>query len=189
MTFRPTFPTDFNLIRKVMVREIIKVTGLDPSSVVVTEPETQNEPRPALPYFGMKILVPGAKFGDDSKQYVSGTVWNSGGVRTMTISFDCYGNSHEEAYNYMALWQTSLDLENVQADLRQYGIAVELIGTVADLSALLNTGYEGRAHLDCTFHIAMNLTSDLGAEESVEVQGAVDTNSGIVNTDVTVGPI
>jgi hypothetical protein len=187
MTFRPTFPTDFNLIRQVLIREVVKVTGLQPNQVVVLEPETQNEPRPAKPYFGMKITTPSAKTGDDSKQWLGGTRWNSGGVRQMTVGFDCYGTSHEEAYNYMSLWQTALDLEDIQADLRQYGIAVSLMTTVADLSALLNTGFEGRAHLDVIFNIAMNLSSDLGAEESVEVQGAITTDQDVViDTDQTI---
>lgn len=105
----------------------------------------------------------------------------------MTVSFQCYGNSHEEAYNYMSLWQTSLDLQNIQEILRSAGIAVWTIGTVADLSSLLNTGYEGRANMDCTFGLAFNLESDLGAIETVPVQGTITTDQNkVVNTDQTV---
>ena len=96
----------------------------------------------------------------------------------MTVSFNCYGESHEEAYNYMQLWNSALDLENIQEDLRRAGIAVWVIGNVADLSQLLNTGYEGRAHMEVTFGIAVNLTSDLGAMESVDV-----TVNGTEGTD------
>jgi hypothetical protein len=134
----------------------------------------------------MKMTTPAAKSGDDSKQNLGGTVWNSGGVRKMTVSFQTYGNTHEEAYNYMGLLQTALDLSDVQENLRRAGIAVWTIGNVADLSQLLNTGFEGRTQMDCTFGIAMNLSSDLGAEESVEVMGAVAVGSENINTDQTV---
>lgn len=181
------FPIDFNNIRVTFAREIKKVTGL---TAIYAEPEVQHEPRPKKPYFTFKLTVPAAKSGDDSKDVVySGstptTVVNSGGVRKMTVVFDCYGKSHEEAYNYMGLWQTSLDLENIQEDFRAQGIAVWVIGDVADLSQLLNTGYEGRSHMECTFGIAMNLTSDLGEMDSGLVVGEIDTNQDIIDVDVT----
>ena len=95
----------------------------------------------------------------------------------MTVSFDAYAESHEDAYNLLSLWQTALDEENTQALLREAGIAVWTIGTVADLSALLNTGYEGRAHMDCQMGIAMNLQSDLGEIAKVPIAGQVDGNT------------
>lgn len=187
-----SFPIDFVAIRKAFAREIQKVTALSQNQVVLAEPETQNEPRPQKPYFSFKFNTPAAKIGDDTKSPVPNpdgtpsTIVNSGGVRMMTIGFDCYGNTHEEAYNYMSLWQTALDLPNIQADLRLVGVAVWQIETVADLSALLNTGYEGRAHLDVHFGIAMNLTADLGAIETVNVQGQVTTDQGnVVGVSVT----
>lgn len=184
---------DFNTVRAAFAREIQRVSGLDQNRVVYKEAEAPNSPRPKPPYIAFKITTPSAKSGDDSKQNVldsqgnGTTIWNSGGVRQMTVEFDCYGRSHEEAYNYMSLWQTALDLEDVQAILRQVGVAVWVIGTVADLSALLNTAYEGRAHMDCTFGIAMNLQSDLGAIEIVPVAGKVTTDQGVIeDIDVTV---
>jgi hypothetical protein len=172
------FPNDFTALRIAMVQEVQKVTGL---TCIVEEPQYQNAPRPglqgnagpSLPYFSFKVITPAAKSGDDSKDEVSGAIWNSGGVRKMSISFHCYGRSQEEAYNYMSLWQTSLDLENIQQDLRIAGIAVWLIGTVADLSTLLNTGYEGRTQLDVDFGIAFNLTSGLGEMDSAVIDGTV----------------
>lgn len=182
------FPIDYNVIRAAFANKIQAVTGLDQNRVILLEPEQVDQPRPKKPYFGYKFLVPGEKSGDDSKQHVSGSIWNSGGVRKMTIQFDCYGQTHEESYNYMALWQTALDLEDVQEYFRKYGIAVWVIGNVADLSALLNTAFEGRAQMDCTFGIAMNLQSDLGSIDQVTVDGTVTTDGGVVvETEQTVG--
>lgn len=184
----PIFPIDFNKIRIAFARELQKVCMLPANQVILSEGEIPDVPRPCKPYFSFKLITPAAKNGDDSKDNVldaqgnSTTKWNSGGVRKMTVAFDCYGLSHEEAYNYMGLWQTALDLEDIQEDLRRAGIAVWTIGTVADLSQLLNTGYEGRAHMECTFGIAMNLVSDLGEEASVTVQGTVSLSGvGVKN--------
>lgn len=187
------FPIDYNAIRLAFVNTIMLTCNMDQNHVIIEEPETQNWPRPPKPYFSMKITTPAARFGDDTILNVNdamgnpSTIWNSGGPRKMTVSFHCYGNTHEEAYNYMSLWQASLDLQNIQGILRETGIAVWIIGTVADLSSLLNTGYEGRAHMDCTFGLAFNLESDLGAIETVPVQGAVTTDQNVVvGIDTTV---
>ena len=181
-------PLDYNVIRKMFANEITKVTGL---TAILEEPETQNSPRPPKPYMSFKISRPGDKSGDDSKQQTldnmgnPSSVWNSGGVRKMTVEFNCYGRTHEEAYNFMALWQGSLDLLNIQADLRTVGIAVWIIGNVADLSQLLNTAYEGRAHMECTFGIAFNISSDLSYIETVVVEGTVQTDSGDNTISIT----
>lgn len=184
-----TFPVDFNLKRKAFANEIQKVTGI---TAVLEEGEAPNVPRPPKPYFSFKLINPADKSGDDSKQNVLDqfgqptSIWNSGGVRKMTVSFNCYGRTHEEAYNYMSLWQTALDLENIQEDLRIAGIAVWVIGNVADLSKLLNTAYEGRAHMDCTFGIASNIQSDLGYMDTVTIDGAINDDKEIIVTSITV---
>lgn len=183
---------DFNDARILFAREIQKVCALDQSRVILSEPEVQNEPRPDKPYFSFKFTTPASKFGDDSKDPVldgqgnATTVMNSGGVRMMSVSFDAYGRTHEEAYNYMLAWQCALDREDIQEDLRRSGIAVWLIGGVADLSQLLNTGYEGRSHMDCTFGFAVNTQSDLGRIEVVPVHGAVNTNQSVEQIELEV---
>lgn len=185
---------DFNLIRIAMVRcmqGVLPKQKNQPIPIAYAEPETQNVNRPDLPYFTFKFTTPAAKNGDDTKSWVlddSGnptSVVNSGGVRKMTVDFDCYGTSHEEAYNLMGTWQTALDLEDIQAVLRLSGIAVWIIGGIADLSSLLNTAYEGRAHMTCEFGIAMNLQSDLGEMDSVGVTGTIHAQNETVSTSGT----
>jgi len=181
----PKLPVDYNLIRKVICNQVQISTGI---LCVLEEPETAYDRRPTLPYFSFKITTPSVKQGDDSKQNVKDaqgnatSIWNSGGQRKMMVDFNCYAHTHEEAFNYMGLWQTTLDLEDIQQNLRDYGIAVWIIGTIADLSKLLNTGYEGRAHLDCSFGIAMNLQSDLGYMDQGTVEGVIASDSGTIDT-------
>lgn len=172
------------------MREVNLITGL---TCIVQEGEIQQSVRPALPYMGMKITTPGARYGDDDKQQVLDNngnptdVWNSGGNRKMTVSFHSYGRSHEEAYNYMGLLQASLDLQNIQEDLRVSGIAIWIIGSVADLSQLLNTGFEGRAQMDVQFGISMNINSNLGEMDTFNIDGAITTDQNVIeNTSSTV---
>lgn len=175
-------PIDYDAIRKAIIREMEAITEM---VVIEEEPETQDAPRPEVPYMSMKIIVPGAKFGDDSQvahktddTHYSDTLVDIGGQRRMTVSFHAYGKSHEQAYGIMSLWQTSLDLKAVQEALRKAGIAVWTIGNVADNSQLLNTGYEGRAQMDCTFGIASNLSGVPGTGVIERVTG-----TGTVTTD------
>lgn len=185
---------NYNVIRAQLIRAIQFSTGLNPNNTIVMEQEAPGSKRPSLPYMGMKIINPGRRFGDDTQQNistgmpaVSSEVWSSGGPRGMTVSFHSFAESHEDAYNLMSLWQTSLDEPTTQSLLRQAGIAVWLIGSVEDLSQLLNTAYEGRAHMDCEFGIAMNVTSNLGEMDSVTVDGQITTDQGqIQDISVTV---
>lgn len=182
----PAQPLDFNLIRKTLINTVQYVSGLQ--QVVVLQPESQDWPRPAKPYIGLHITTPAAKSGDDSKQNVPDefgaptTVWNSGGVRKMSVRFVAYGKTHEDAYNYLTAVQTGLDLEDVQEQLRRSGIAVWIIGNVADVSQLLNTGFEGRASMDCDFGVAANMQSDLGSMDSGTITGTVKTGTSDIPT-------
>ena len=179
-----TFPVDFNAIRTAFARSIYSSTGL---TAMLEQPETQNVPRPGLPYIGFRIQSPAIKSGDDSHEYDPGTgLWKTGGVRKMVVVFDSYGSSHEEAYNYLTLWQCYLDTAPIREYLRAAGIAIWVIGNVADLSQLLNTGFEGRAHLEVSCGIAVNLSNDLGSMETAVVQGHVNTDQKTVVISTTV---
>lgn len=170
-----TYSLDFNAIRIALVNAVKTATGLE---CILEEPVLQGAPRPALPYMSFKITTPAYKTGDDDARVVSGTTYNVGGQRRMTVSFHSYAVEHEDAYNYMGLLQSSFETQSIQEVLRRAGVAVWVIGTVADLSQLLNTGYESRAQMDVTFGIAANITEDLGEIDTVEVTGTITTDQG-----------
>ncbi len=174
-------PIDYNAIRASVVAAVKLSTGL---TCIVEEPNVQGAPRPALPYFSMKITTPGAKNGDDALYNIpngsgQGTDnWGRGGNRKMSVSFSCYALIPEDAYSYMALWQASLELEAVQSLLSKATIAVWLIGNVADLSKLLNTGYEGRSQMDVQFGVSSNITQRLDEIDTATVTGNVPGQVG-----------
>jgi hypothetical protein len=168
------FPINFDQVRIALIRQLQMSTAL---TAVMFEPESQNNPRPGKPYFTMKFLSPAIKKGDDGKTYSGqGNIYNIGGQRKMVVDFNCYGNSHEQAYSYMSAWQSALETENVQADLRAAGIALWLNGNVLDLSALLNTGFEGRCHMEVSFGVAANVYEDTGEIDKVTVTGVVTSD-------------
>ncbi len=179
-----TLPFNFVPFRIAMVQEIERVTK---TKCIREETVVQGSPRPPLPYFSYKITSPGTHWGYASQQYSgTGTNFVSGTQRSARVSFHCYAADQETAYNYMCLWQMSLYSELTQENLRRAGIAVWTIEDVADLSQLLNTGWEGRAHLDAQFGIAFNMTEDLGTIEEIEVTGEVDTDKKIVEEEFTI---
>lgn len=104
----------------------------------------------------------------------------------MSLSFHCYAEEHESAYNFMALWQSALELKGVQEDLRKVGIAVWIIGNVADLSQLLNTGYEARAQMDVQCGLAINLVETLGTVGTVNIDGTIDKGNSTLDLEFTV---
>lgn len=176
---------NFNDVRKALVNEVTSVTG---KICILEEAQYQNAPRPDLPYFSMKMTTLADKNADDSYQWLDGTTWNVGGQRKMMIDFNAYANSQEEAYNLMCLWQIALEARPVQEDLRISGISVQLIGSVTDLSMLLNSGYEGRSHLDVQFGLAFNMTVDLGTIERTGISGTIDTDKELIPVNIEVPP-
>ena len=169
------YSLNFHVIRKALYDAVKTATGLE---TILEEPTLQGAPRPAKPYMSFKIIVPAYKTGDDDSRYSTGTKFNRGGQRRMTVSFHSYAVEQEDAYNYMGLLQSSFETLSIQEILRKKGIAVWVIGTVADFTQLLNTGYEARAQMDVQFGIAANVSEDLGEIDTVEIEGRITTDSG-----------
>lgn len=169
---------DFANIRKGIVRAVELVTE---RTCIQSMPDVQNAPRPELPYFTFNMTTPAAKEGDDHDTYIGDgttTTRNRGGQRRMVVSFNCFARDTDESLTLMSTLQGSFDLRSVQAELRKYGIAVWTIGSVADLTTLLQTGYEARTQMDVNFGVASNLVEDLGTVEEVQGEGTVEDEEG-----------
>ena len=171
-----TLPIDYDALRTTLIVATEAACELAQGKVIAAEPETADSPRPEKPYLTLKIITPGARFGSDA--YVDTSedgVYSMQGPRAMTVSFNCFGRSHEEAYGLMALLQARLGGDiRLQETLTRGGMAVWRPGAVADLSQLVNTAYEGRAQMDVTFGVTSVLPVDLGIIEQVQVVGPVD---------------
>lgn len=183
----PALPIDFDAIRAGLVATVQAATGLDQNHVVMLEAEDTLSPRPSLPYIGLKFTTVAATMGRDVFVPLdpngTSTLYNYGGQRMCSVAFDAYGSSHEQAYGYLHLLMARLDQEPTQDMLAGYGLSIWDCSAVVDLTALLSTGFEGRAHMDCQFGMASNMTVDLGQIDYVPISGVVDTLS---DTPVTI---
>lgn len=192
----PTQPIDYNVIRTTLVSAVMGGTGLSANNVIMLEPEVPNSPRPNKPYMTIKLVTLAVPFGTDVMEYVPSAApgdpdaFNYGGPRAMTASFNSYGQTHWQAYNVMALWQSALNQEPTQSALGTAGIAFWKAAAILDLSELLNTGFEGRAQMDVDFGISYNSQVAVDTIGQVTVQGSVRTDQGVVvHTDTTIAGI
>jgi len=71
--------------------------------------------------------------------------------------------------------QTSLSLESVRTGLLAAGLAPTDPGVVRDLSALVDTGWEGRASLECRFQFTETLSEFTTFIESAPVDVDIDS--------------
>lgn len=180
MPYVPPSPIDYDAARRALVQAVALATGLPAGQVVALEPETMGAPRPKVPYVGFLVTAASVKMGfdwstpvvDDAGSGPTGRHLYQG-VRMMSVGFDAYGRSHEDAYAIMAALQASLEYPPVASLLGAAGLAVWDIGSVADISATLATTYEGRSHLDVTFGMTTNTVLDLGRIDGVPVSGQV----------------
>lgn len=172
--------TDYDRVRVSLVEAVCEGCELDEDHVITLEAEQPGAPRPSLPYVGLKIIIPGGRIGGDGVQVLrtdpDGSMLVSySGSRRMTVSFHAFGASHEQAYGIMATWQAALQTDAVRDILGGANVAVWKPGDVRDLSALLTTGFEGRAQMDVTFGVLSQLTQRVTTIRAVDIRGNVET--------------
>lgn len=190
------FPIDFDNIRATLCEAIMYGMGLDTNQVIAMEPEVAGFARPALPYLGFKLTSPAIRKGDDASQVVR--VSDSGddmlmrrfGMRRMTVSFQTFGKTHEQAWSMMALWQAMLADHEVREVLSRGTVAVWQIGAVIDLSVAMNTGFEGRAQMSVDFGVLSSIELWVPVIRTVIADGTVNPQSPAqqeVNVTVSTG--
>ena len=191
MAMTPTFPIDFNAARLSLVKLIQSITGIP---CIVEERKgqtTTNTPRPPLPYCSLKFMTPAGKIGTDAFQPTGtadepSSIVNFGGVRRAVISFKCYAETQESAYNFLSLLEASFDTDPTQQTLRANKLAFWQSMGVTDITSLLTAGYEGRASLDVVFGITSSMNVDLGEMDSVPVNGEITWGSESADVNFTV---
>lgn len=190
------FAVDYDAVRVAFINAMRNALQLGQQQVIMEQPEVANSPRPRLPYLGILNGTPSQRYGWDvhdvaqtSTDAAGSPVFTSTttGPRSTTITFTSYAETHEESYGLMATWQAHLDTVDVQAYLRQHAIAVWTIGDVEDVSALLNTGYEGRAQMVCIFGVLSSIKTTSGSViGSVVAAGSVSHEQSTAEVVATV---
>lgn len=176
-------PIPYGAVRTAIVQAIAVGTGLDPSAIVRAEPNEPNAPRPARPFATFKIRTASMRQGPDafSPSPDDGpTLWRYSGQRGMALELNFFGTTQEDAYGMAAAMQFSFEMGAVQAVLAAPNVAVWRVGDVTDVSALLGTGYEGRAMLEANLGIGIDVLVDFGSIAVANVEGTVLDETGII---------
>ena len=176
-------PIDYDGVRLALVAAVRQATGLGQNDVVMMEPEEPVAPRSEPPFCGIKITSVAIKTGWDVSQYadLQGDqvgVFTYSGPRGIGATFDFFGLSHEQAYGLAVGFQAGLDQDLIWGQLESAGLAVWRVDQVVDLSALLSTGYEGRAQITVQFGTTAVSYVDVGFIGAVPVRGVVTEDTG-----------
>jgi hypothetical protein len=174
-------PIDYAATRKALVQALCAMTQLPANQVIRAEGQGPVQPRPTLPYLTFKFrqaairngydaLVPATDEGDTKWRYV--------GSRGIGIDIMAFGRDQDEAYGLALGVQSGLQQEPYAGILSAAGLCVWTMGDVSDLTALLGTGFEGRALLECELWQGTSILVDLGQIDIVPVVGNIEDDGG-----------
>lgn len=150
--------------------------------VIVLQP---NSIRPAQTYLGVQVTSPLQKPGfSDDIVHKTGDIYEISGQRRMVVSVSAYLVKTAATFDVVNDFYTAQDLlervrdaiEDPKAmeSLRSAGIAIWSAGDILDLTELVESGFESRAHLDLVIGIASNRESGLGYINQVEITGSIE---------------
>jgi hypothetical protein len=91
----------------------------------------------------------------------------------MHVELNFFGEDQDQAYGLAAQMQTALFQEPTRRTLAAANLATWKILDATDVSALLGTGFEGRALLEFEMYLMVHSLVDLGAIEQVPVVGLI----------------
>lgn len=158
---------------------IVAGTGLAVGRVVWAN---QAMPQPQRPYVTLRLMAL-APVGHDGVHSTTNLAAPAGeevtltveGRRHLTVGVQAYASAVTgagTAAELLAKAQTALSLPTVHAGLRAAGLAVLNEGGITDLSALLETKFEGRAAMDVRFHCVDEVAEKTGYIATVEIEEA-----------------
>lgn len=143
--------------------------------------QDQNEPRPARPYFAMKILTGPLREGHDEEIMNEDDKMEMSGSRMISVSMNFYGT---KALEGMAQVQSRLQWQSVRDILAKKNLVFVSDSGVRDLSQLLENQTETRSQMDATFRFTdTGVDEGVGIIERVEV-AQVDENGDVVREQI-----
>jgi hypothetical protein len=179
MTFAP--PIDYAATRRAWVKALCAITQLPANQVIRAEGQGPVQPRPKLPYVTFKYRMAAMRNGYDAvvpATDAGDTMWRYVGERGISIDVITYGRDQDEAYGLALGIQSGLQQQPFVEILSSAGLCVWTLGDVSDVTALLGTGFEGRALLECTLWQGTSQLVDLGEMAIVPVVGNIEDDGG-----------
>lgn len=145
-----------------------------------------NSPRPTIPYITLYLSQVTAVNQDWADSEATGIgVINMKGDRNFTLEVQAYGS---DPLTLMENIRTSLQKQSVLDTLRTNGIVFYSSLTINDITELVDSQFERRAHLDILFGIGQVYTDTPGYFDHIELQEIVSdqTPAVIYNQTITI---
>lgn len=174
-------PIDYAATRRALVQALCAITDLSQNQVIRAEGQGPVQPRPKLPYLTFKYRQVAIRNGYDAVVPASDqgeTMWRYVGERGIGIDIIAYGRDQDEAYGLALGVQSGLQQQPYTEILSAAGLCVWTLGDVTDVTALLGTGFEGRALLECQLWQGTSALVDLGQMATVPVVGNIEDDGG-----------
>jgi hypothetical protein len=147
----------------------------------------QNAPQPDYAYINA-LLFSGLQEGQSERVYSDFDDGAPAGEeltetvragQALVFNIECHQtqvtNANQTAFAILTGLVASLGKSSVRDSLRSAGLALINEGTVQDISAIVNAGFDSRATLDVTFRACSVTTSKVAVIEQTEVEGCVDS--------------
>jgi hypothetical protein len=187
-------PLSFPAIESALVAFVETASGLSGKVVLAM----QTAPQPPMPYATVRISGPRPAGGPwpriiqsfDAAQPAGQEVSLQAVVdEELTVSlqfFTALTFGAGSARALMAQVRVALALQSTLDPLRAAGLALIDVGDIHDLSAILETAFQGRAALDLRFLVADDVTERTGYVGSVGISGTVSGDGASVTVNKTV---
>lgn len=176
---------DNNVIIQAWIDYCASVLGNDWTITRAEEVTGRDAPRPVGNYLTLKVISgPGRITIDDELRYdTPRDAFNLVGQRSYTLSIQAFRAGNSDALNLLSSKLGDPDFYDqlkVDAD-----ISVTNKGSVTDISAQLETGFESRSAIDIFFNSSNNIETGIGTLEKVEISGELENPDG---TKIAVEP-
>lgn len=176
----PYFAIDYAAARKALVGAVSLGTGLGNNRIIREQAQGPVQPVPPRPYasFTFRMAAMRTPFRDSTVfENVAGNEHVTiSGYRGIAVDITFHGESQDDAYGYATTFQASLYRDDVLRALRAYNFAVWAVQDVTDLTAMMATGYEGRAMVEFEMWTRIVSTVAVGDIQSVPLIGDVKTH-------------
>ncbi|RYF52434.1 MAG: hypothetical protein EOO38_00045 [Cytophagaceae bacterium] len=169
-------PIDFAATRRALVAAIAEATQLAPSRIVRRQAGGPIQPPPTRPYASFTYRAVGLRNGQDwvtPAFDVGPTMYRYGGERGLSIEVNFHADEQDDAYGLCLSFQCGLSQQRVRDILSVAGLSVWTVGDARDITALLNTGFEARAFLECELWVGIETLVDLSSIDAVAIAGTV----------------
>lgn len=137
----------------------------------------EKAPRPPeKPFVAIKLISGPSTFGSDHLANVDDDKFAIVGMRQFTMNLQCFGPG---SLDILSRLQTLLDSPTIiEKFIKDAQIAIVDRGTVQDISAGLDTGFERRQNLDIVFNTAECVEQTLPVVEKTEIGGTLKKEDG-----------